>query len=135
MPVITSICVILSGLYSTTLSANSSASCVPPIGVVITLLSPLSLLEISVTTPPRLNVLFNTSVRFSLNQPVVVLTSEPDHTIVYTWYSSGSNATEYKESIACEVVLPTYPWAALNASLVVCWIIFIKAQYLDIRCN
>ena len=115
------------GLYSTTTCANSSAACVPPIGVWITLLTQSLASNISVTTPPQLNVLFNTSVRFSMNQPVVVLTSEPDHTVVYTWYSSGSNGTYDKESIACEAVLPSYPLAALNATLMVCvrWIALI----------
>ena len=116
-------------MYSTITGANSSAACVPPIGVVITMLAPLSSLNVSVATLPQLNILFNTSVRFSVNQPVVVLTSEPDHTIVYTWYSSGSNAT-YKDSIACTVVLPSYPFAALNTSLVVCVVVYIIPNYL-----
>ena len=54
--------------------------------------------------------------------PVVVLTSEPDHTPVYTWYSSGSNGTDYKE---CSVVLPSYPFAALSAKLMVYVVSFI----------
>ena len=95
----------------------------PPIGVVITLLSPSLAVNINVTTHPQLNVIFNTSVRFSMNQPVVVLTTEPDHTVVYTWYSSGSNGTNYKESITCEAVLPSYPLAALNATLMVCVVV------------
>ena len=76
-------------------------------------------MTISVTMPLQLSVVFNTSVRFSVNQPVVVLTSEPDHSTVYTWYSSGSNGT-YKEIIECTDVLPSYPFTALNATLVVC---------------
>ena len=101
----------------------------PPIGVMITLLSPSLAVDISVTTPPQLNVLFNTSVRFSMNQPVVVLTSEPDHTVVYTWYSISSNGTNNKDNITCEVVLPLYPLAALNATLMV-YVVIIGTKWL-----